>query len=69
MLTTLFVYAAWQEATTSWDLRFMWGSRGPLAEIAEVVLFLVCIYFFARLLDRFRIQRRLKGDPHKDFVK
>jgi hypothetical protein len=61
MLATLFVYTAWQEAPTSWDLRSMWGSKGPLAEIAEVILFLVCIYFFARVLDRFLRRRRLKG--------
>jgi len=61
MLATLFVCAARQEAT-SWDLRSMWSSRGPLAEIAEVILFLVCVYFFARMLDRFLMQRRVKRD-------
>jgi hypothetical protein len=68
MLATLFVYAAWQEAT-SWDLRSIWGSKGLLAEVTEVILSLVCVYFFARMLDRFLMQRRLKRDPRKDFVR
>src|SRR5580700_2437825 len=54
MLATLFVYAAWlQEAATSWDLRSMWGSMGLLAKIVVVILFILSVYSFGVMIDRF----------------
>ena len=54
MLATLFIYAAWlQEATTSWDLRSMWISMGLLAKIVVVILFILSVYSFGVMIDRF----------------
>src|SRR5271157_4327614 len=54
MLATLFIYAAWlQEAATSWDLRSMWISMGLLAKIVVVILFILSIYSFGVMIDRF----------------
>ena len=54
MLATLFVYAAWlQEAATSWDLRSMWGNMGLLAKIVVVILFILSVYSFGVMIDRF----------------
>ncbi len=54
MLATLFIYAAWlQEAGTSWDLRSMWISMGILAKIVVVILFILSVYSFGVMIDRF----------------
>jgi len=54
MLATLLVYAAWlQEPTTSWDLRSMWISMGLLAKIVVVILFILSVYSFGVMIDRF----------------
>ena len=54
MLATVFVYAAWlQEAATSWDLRSMWGNMGLLAKIVVVILFILSVYSFGVMIDRF----------------
>jgi len=54
MLATLFIYAAWlQEATTSWDLRSMWISMGLLAKVVVVILFILSVYSFGVMIDRF----------------
>ncbi len=54
MLATLFIYAAWlQEAGTSWDLRSMWISMGLLAKIVVVILFILSVYSFGVMIDRF----------------
>jgi biopolymer transport protein ExbB len=54
MFATLFVYAAWlQEATTSWDLRSMWTSMGLLAKIVVFILFVLSVYSFGVMIDRF----------------
>jgi biopolymer transport protein ExbB/biopolymer transport protein TolQ len=54
MLATLFIYAAWlQEAATSWDLRSMWTSMGLLAKVVVVILFILSVYSFGVMIDRF----------------
>src|SRR3974377_2229597 len=55
MLATLFVYAAWfQESTASqWDLRSMWATMGLLAKIVVVILFILSVYSFGVMIDRF----------------
>src|SRR5215469_9994790 len=56
MLATLYVYAAWlQEAGggTAWDLRSMWTSMGLLAKIVVVILFILSVYSFGVMIDRF----------------
>src|SRR3974390_1189999 len=56
MLATLFVYAVWlQEAGggTQWDLRSMWTSMGVLAKIVVVILFILSVYSFGVMIDRF----------------
>ena len=54
MLATLFIYAAWlQEASTAWDLRSMWTSMGLLAKIVVVILFILSVYSFGVMIDRF----------------
>ena len=54
MFATLFVYAAWlQEAATSWDLRSMWTSMGLLAKIVVAILFVLSVYSFGVMIDRF----------------
>src|SRR5215470_17929380 len=55
MLATLFVYAMWlQEApATAWDLRSMWTSMGLLAKIVVVILFILSVYSFGVMIDRF----------------
>src|SRR5271168_3165003 len=54
MFATLFVYAAWlQEAATSWDLRSMWTSMGLLAKIVVFILFVLSVYSFGVMIDRF----------------
>jgi len=54
MLATLLVYATWlQEPTTSWDLRSMWISMGLLAKVVVVILFILSVYSFGVMIDRF----------------
>ena len=54
MFATLFIYAAWlQEASTAWDLRSMWTSMGLLAKIVVVILFILSVYSFGVMIDRF----------------
>src|ERR1700690_789412 len=54
MLATLFIYAAWlQEPATSWDLRSMWISMGLLAKVVVVILFILSVYSFGVMIDRF----------------
>jgi len=54
MLATLFVYAAWlQEANTGWDIRSMWGNMGLLAKIVVAILFVLSVYSFGVMIDRF----------------
>jgi biopolymer transport protein ExbB/TolQ len=54
MLATVFVYAAWlQEASTGWDIRSMWGNMGWLARIVVFILFLLSVYSFGVMIDRF----------------
>jgi hypothetical protein len=55
MLAALFIYAAWLQENVQIDLRSI------LAKIVEVILFVVCVYFLAVMLDRFK-QHRLKRD-------
>ena len=55
MLATLYVYAAWLQESggTSWDLRSMWGNMGLLAKIVVVILFILSVYSFGVMIDRF----------------
>ena len=53
MLATLFIYAAWLQEATSWDLRSMWTSMGLLAKIVVVILFILSVYSFGVMIDRF----------------
>jgi biopolymer transport protein ExbB len=55
MLATLLVYAAWFQETggTQWDLRAMWTSMGLLAKIVVVILFILSVYSFGVMIDRF----------------
>jgi biopolymer transport protein ExbB len=55
MLATVFVYAVWlqEAASTSWDLRSMWGNMGWLARIVVFILFLLSVYSFGVMIDRF----------------
>jgi biopolymer transport protein ExbB len=53
MLATLFVYAAWFQEATQWDLRAMWTSMGLLAKIVVVILFILSVYSFGVMIDRF----------------
>jgi biopolymer transport protein ExbB len=53
MFATLFVYAAWLQEATSWDLRAMWTSMGLLAKIVVVILFILSVYSFGVMIDRF----------------
>jgi biopolymer transport protein ExbB len=53
MLATLFIYAAWLQEATSWDLRSMWTSMGLLAKIVVVILFVLSVYSFGVMIDRF----------------
>jgi biopolymer transport protein ExbB len=53
MLATLFIYAVWLQETTSWDLRSMWTSMGLLARIVVVILFVLSVYSFGIMIDRF----------------
>jgi len=53
MLATLFVYAAWLQESTQWDLRSMWISMGLLAKIVVVILFILSVYSFGVMIDRF----------------
>ncbi len=53
MLATLFIYAVWLEEATSWDLRSMWTSMGLLARIVVVILFVLSVYSFGIMIDRF----------------
>jgi biopolymer transport protein ExbB len=54
MFATLFVYAVLlQEQATSWDLRSMWGSMGLLAKIVVIILFILSVYSFGGMIDRF----------------
>src|SRR6201988_5015579 len=54
MVATLFVNAAFllQEASTSWDLRSMWGTMSMLAKIVVFILFVLSIYSFGVMIDR-----------------
>ncbi len=54
MLATLFLYAVWlQEATTSWNLKDMLISMGWPARIVVFILFVLSIYSFGVMIDRF----------------
>jgi biopolymer transport protein ExbB len=53
MLATLFVYAAWLQEAGQWDLRSMWTSMGLLAKIVVVILFVLSVYSFGVMIDRF----------------
>jgi biopolymer transport protein ExbB len=53
MLATLFIYAAWLQESTAWDLRSMWTSMGLLAKIVVVILFVLSVYSFGVMIDRF----------------
>ena len=53
MLATLFVYAAWLQESSQWDLRSMWTSMGLLAKIVVVILFVLSVYSFGVMIDRF----------------
>jgi biopolymer transport protein ExbB len=53
MLATLFVYAAWLQEAGQWDLRNMWTSMGLLAKIVVVILFVLSVYSFGVMIDRF----------------
>ncbi len=53
MLATLFVYAAWLQEAGQWDLRNMWISMGLLAKIVVVILFILSVYSFGVMIDRF----------------
>ena len=53
MLATLFVYAAWLQEAGQWDLRNMWTSMGLLAKIVVVILFILSVYSFGVMIDRF----------------
>jgi biopolymer transport protein ExbB len=53
MLATLFIYAAWLQESTSWDLRSMWISMGLLAKVVVVILFILSVYSFGVMIDRF----------------
>ena len=43
MFATLFVYAAWLQEASQWDLRNMWTSMGLLAKIVVVILFILSV--------------------------
>jgi len=53
MLATLFVYAAWLQEAGQWDLRSMWTSMGLLAKVVVVILFVLSVYSFGVMIDRF----------------
>ena len=53
MLATLFVYAAWLQEAGQWDLRSMWTSMGLLAKLVVVILFVLSVYSFGVMIDRF----------------
>jgi biopolymer transport protein ExbB len=53
MLATLFVYAAWFQEAGQWDLRNMWSTMGLLAKIVVVILFILSVYSFGVMIDRF----------------
>ena len=53
MLASLFVYAAWLQEASQWDLRNMWTSMGLLAKIVVVILFILSVYSFGVMIDRF----------------
>jgi biopolymer transport protein ExbB len=53
MLATLFVYAAWLQESTQWDIRSMWANMGLLAKIVVVILFVLSVYSFGVMIDRF----------------
>jgi len=53
MFATLFVYAAWLQEAGQWDLRSMWTSMGLLAKIVVVILFVLSVYSFGVMIDRF----------------
>ncbi len=53
MFATLFVYAAWLQESSQWDLRNMWTSMGLLAKIVVVILFILSVYSFGVMIDRF----------------
>jgi biopolymer transport protein ExbB/biopolymer transport protein TolQ len=53
MFATLFVYAAWLQEASQWDLRNMWTSMGLLAKIVVVILFILSVYSFGVMIDRF----------------
>ena len=53
MLASLFVYAAWLQEAGQWDLRNMWMSMGLLAKIVVVILFILSVYSFGVMIDRF----------------
>jgi len=53
MLANLFVYAAWLQESTQWDLRSMWSTMGLLAKIVVVILFILSVYSFGVMIDRF----------------
>lgn len=53
MLATLFVYAAWLQESSQWDLRSMWSTMGLLAKIVVVILFVLSVYSFGVMIDRF----------------
>jgi biopolymer transport protein ExbB len=53
MLATLFVYAAWLQESSQWDLRSMWSTMGLLAKIVVVILFILSVYSFGVMIDRF----------------
>ncbi|MGB7462926.1 MAG: MotA/TolQ/ExbB proton channel family protein [Candidatus Acidiferrum sp.] len=53
MLASLFVYAAWLQESSQWDLRNMWTSMGLLAKIVVVILFILSVYSFGVMIDRF----------------
>ncbi len=53
MLASLVVYAAWLQESSQWDLRNMWTSMGLLAKIVVVILFILSVYSFGVMIDRF----------------
>jgi biopolymer transport protein ExbB len=53
MLATLFVYAAWLQESSQWDLRSMWSTMGLLAKVVVVILFILSVYSFGVMIDRF----------------
>src|SRR6478672_10142345 len=53
MLASLFVYAAWLQESSQWDLRSMWVSMGLLAKVVVVILFILSVVALSVKIKRF----------------